>query len=128
MNDPQDYLPGYTITLIAYEDYYKTFAAEHFDRERYWDGLYDIWGLVYPYDTSSTVYPYFTNHLPDANTDDFYRLLYEYDYSGYGYYQFLPGWDDVNCWGTGESPWDYYSYNCYTYRSYYRDPDWLEAC
>jgi hypothetical protein len=125
MEDPKEFLPGYTVTLQAEDDYFKTFADAHFDRQRYWDALYDIYGLVYPYDTSSTQFPYFSNHLPDGNTDEFYRLIGEYP----EFQQFVFGWDDVQFWG-GDPVylWNYYSSNQWSYYSYYSSPDQLCAC
>jgi len=122
MENPKEFLPDYTITLEELDSLHIGFATAHFSRQAYWDSLQSIYGITYPNDT-----PYFDNHLPDANDEEFYRLIGEYGsyYVDYGRQQFVFGWDDVQNYCTPTDPWCYWSNNMSRYTNHWYDRDEL---
>lgn len=126
LNDPKDMIPAYTITFDTLENYYMTFADEHFSRTKYWDMLDSLYGLSYPYDSSSVIYPYFDYHLPETNNATYYELLASmYMYPN----QFVFGWDDLQNWYSGSNdPYYFYSSNQSEYREYYYSPVQYQLC
>ncbi len=69
---------------------YEAFADAHWSEIRYGDFLYLNWGVR---DDDSVYddlgYPYFTHHLPDTKTQQYYEMIGKYD-------QFVFGWDDTD--------------------------------
>jgi hypothetical protein len=125
MDNPKQFLPAYTVTLEAQSDRHKAFVAAHFSRQRYWAAMDTIFGLEYPNDT-----PRFPAHLPDGNTEEFYRLLGEWDQAS-GNRQFVFGWDDVYFYGWGCDRTDIHCYSSssmWDYESLWEHPDQVRSC
>jgi hypothetical protein len=121
MNNFKDFIPDYTVTVEPSGDLDKSFAENHFSRDRYWIAMATIFSLTKPNDT-----PYFEYHLPDEDAPEYYRLLAEYPAS----MQMVFGWDDVyNYCGPGATDlWCYSSSSMWYYRDYWNNPDRLVAC
>lgn len=73
-------------------------AEEHWSRDEYKQWLFDsVWVQQIPYDIVSDTFPYwdrvrmewvyFSHHLPDKKTQEYYEMIGKYD-------QFRWGWDD----------------------------------
>jgi hypothetical protein len=79
-------------------DIYETFADIHWSETRYGDFLERNWGVR---DDELVVddlgYSYFTHHLPDTKTQQYYEMIGKYD-------QFVFGWDDVDTLATPPTP------------------------
>ena len=120
MDNPKRFLPVYTITIQEMATEHKTFVEEHFSRSRYWAAMDTIFGLTYPNDT-----PYFDNHLPDENTDEFYRLLARWETRQ----QFVFGWDDVarGCTPVTD-PSCYWSYHMWDYAYLWQIANQVRVC
>jgi hypothetical protein len=126
MNNPKAFLPAYTLLFEHLDEMYKDYADEHFSRDRYWMTLDTIFGLTYPNDT-----PFFSNHLPDEDNDEFYRLLAEDGYWPNLNQQFVFGWDDVyySCDPPGlPDTWCFSSDNKWNYRNFYYGPQQYRFC
>jgi len=73
-------------------DVYEAFADQHWSEDRYSDFLEDNFAN-HPRDDDSAFdnsgNPYFTHHLPDTKTQQYYEMIGKYN-------QFVFGWDDVD--------------------------------
>jgi hypothetical protein len=121
LGNPKDFVPGYSITIQGLNDQYIDFASQHFSRADYWDSLSSLYGITQPNDT-----PYFSVHLPDLNTEEFYQLLGDWSH----WQQFHFGWDDIDSWcAPGDThQYCYSSYNHYLYMGFWEEPDALYVC
>jgi hypothetical protein len=79
------------------EDEYKTFADDHWSEEKYkywlWDSVYNreidyaIVSDTFPFKDENGKQTYFSHHLPEEKTDQYFEMVGKYD-------QFKFGWDD----------------------------------
>ncbi|MCK4857477.1 MAG: hypothetical protein KAT58_05890 [candidate division Zixibacteria bacterium] len=135
MDNPKRFVPSYTVTIEAMSGFYKSYAGMYFSRDRYWAAMDSIYGLTRPNDTDtwSGDTSSFSNHLPETDSDEFYRLLGELSdwYIGdYGCQQFVFGWDDVEFmgWGDPRDPWSYSSQRMWQYLELYKHPEQVRIC
>lgn len=116
----KDFIPNYTITVTPAEQTHQDFADLNFNRMRYWDNLDRYFDRTI--DT-----PFFAVHMPDTDSDEFYRFLAEerqamlgwydlYDYCNYPPYQYP---DDI---------WCFWSENQWYYEELYEAVTSLEVC